>query len=68
MAEKTIIKIPDFSKTIINVNTANKENDPKGTSFNDKQKDDDDIKSDDDIKLDIGEHYHVRRADDSWRK
>ncbi|KAL7648404.1 UNVERIFIED_CONTAM: hypothetical protein RMT77_000310 [Armadillidium vulgare] len=68
MTEKTIIKLPEFSKNLINLNVANKENDPKGNSFSEKLKDDiEEQKNDDEIKLDIGEHYLVQRADQSWQ-
>lgn len=60
MKEKVVIE---------NMCTLNKENDPKGASYSDKLRDSvDEPKNDDEIKLDIGDHYHVKRVDGTWRK
>lgn len=67
MSDKTLLKLVDLGKNS-NSGHANKENDPKGASLSEKQiMENDENKHEDEIKLDIGEHYHVKRIDDSWR-
>ena len=49
--------------------SVDKENDPKNMPGSERKKEEgSEEKQEDDIKLDIGEHYLVKRSDDTWRK
>ena len=66
MADKSI-KTSSTLKTETS-SSNDKENDPKVAPANEKKKDENEEKQEEDIKLDIGEHYLVKRSDDTWRK